>query len=133
MNWNMRLFDFRPLQMNGFRPARLFPQIVSSLGLLILLLPSQPARSQAQDTPCMKDVLATKVGWNVDTTEAAKIMNGEYQNNQKLTEATNAVLQSLKKQPDNPTIKIDISMTDVAYTFQNWKEATSTSLSGRHL
>ena len=53
MNWNMRLFDFPPLQMNVFRPARLFPQSVSLLCLLILLLPSQPAMSQDQDTPAV--------------------------------------------------------------------------------
>ena len=89
--------------------------------------------SQAQHKLFMSDLLTTEMGLNANTTLAGKVKQGTYPHNPLKTEATNAVLQSLKKEATDPSLSTEISMIDMANSFLKWKESTSTSPSGRHL
>ena len=92
-------------------------------------------QSEHESTPFTTKTMRQKFDWNASTEEAEEVLKGTYDNKEdaELTEIMKLVLTNCVKISPLKNTNPEITVAQLREKMKVWREATTTSPSGRHL
>ena len=98
-----------------------------------LLLRNRLHFGQAHGTPFTTQPLSDDIPWGASSQATSEILSGTYVPHVETSELCKLVLEHCKQRHDHPTIDTGLTMESFRGKIRKWREATTTSPSGRHL
>jgi hypothetical protein len=98
-----------------------------------LMLRNRMHFGQAQGTPFTIPPLSDHLDWTASMPAADEILQGSYVPSEELSEMCKQVLQECKSSAALDHVPAELTLEEFTAKIQSWREATTTSPSGRHL
>ena len=98
-----------------------------------LMLRNRMHFGQAHGTPFTIPPLSDHLDWTASMPAADEILQGSYVPSEELSEMCKQVLQECKASATLDNVSAELTLEEFTAKIQSWREATTTSPSGRHL